>query len=136
MPQQVDVIKRWHSFQKSANFSTSQKKKKKTCSLRVQEKVSYDDYNLACIVTFPPFQNRGFGKLLIEFSTFLDHPMTPTTNCQLINRLLPNEAPIHTTKIPIAGYTRTPSIRSWPQRLHRLLGIRRPPFLAILTQRC
>ncbi|WWC62978.1 uncharacterized protein I303_105576 [Kwoniella dejecticola CBS 10117] len=36
-----------------------------------KEKLSYDDYNLACIVTFPPFQNRGFGKLLIEFSYYL-----------------------------------------------------------------
>lgn len=34
-----------------------------------KEKVSFDDYNLACIVTFPPFQGNGFGKLLIEFST-------------------------------------------------------------------
>ena len=33
-----------------------------------QEKVSYDDYNLACIITFPPFQKRGFGTLMIEFS--------------------------------------------------------------------
>ncbi|OXG26275.1 hypothetical protein C359_06512 [Cryptococcus neoformans Bt120] len=42
-----------------------------------KEKVSYDDYNLACIVTFPPFQNRGFGKLLIEFSYYLTkHPST------------------------------------------------------------
>jgi len=37
-------------------------------NLTNQEKVSYDNYNLACIITFPPFQNRGFGKLLIEFS--------------------------------------------------------------------
>ncbi|BEJ17139.1 hypothetical protein CspHIS471_0605400 [Cutaneotrichosporon sp. HIS471] len=36
-----------------------------------KEKTSYDDYNLACIVTFPPHQNRGFGKLLIEFSYYL-----------------------------------------------------------------
>ncbi|WWC71122.1 uncharacterized protein I206_105075 [Kwoniella pini CBS 10737] len=36
-----------------------------------KEKLSYDDFNLACIVTFPPFQNRGFGKLLIEFSYYL-----------------------------------------------------------------
>ncbi|KAK6907883.1 hypothetical protein I203_101884 [Kwoniella mangroviensis CBS 8507] len=42
-----------------------------------KEKISYDDYNLACIVTFPPFQNRGFGKLLIEFSYYLTkHPST------------------------------------------------------------
>jgi MOZ/SAS family len=30
--------------------------------------VSYDDYNLACIVTFPPFQKKGYGTLMIEFS--------------------------------------------------------------------
>ncbi|KAJ7182563.1 acyl-CoA N-acyltransferase [Mycena crocata] len=33
-----------------------------------KEKVSYDDYNLACIVTLPPFQRKGFGMLMIEFS--------------------------------------------------------------------
>ncbi|KAF8674699.1 MYST (SAS MOZ) family [Rhizoctonia solani] len=33
-----------------------------------QEKISYDDYNLACIVTLPPYQKRGYGMLLIEFS--------------------------------------------------------------------
>ncbi|KAF8307754.1 hypothetical protein DL93DRAFT_2087746 [Clavulina sp. PMI_390] len=33
-----------------------------------KEKLSYDDYNLACIVTFPPYQKKGYGMLLIEFS--------------------------------------------------------------------
>ncbi|KAF4584674.1 hypothetical protein EYR40_004660 [Pleurotus pulmonarius] len=33
-----------------------------------KEKLSYDDYNLACIITFPPYQRRGYGMLLIEFS--------------------------------------------------------------------
>lgn len=33
-----------------------------------KEKISYNDYNLACIVTFPPYQKRGFGSLMIEFS--------------------------------------------------------------------
>ncbi|GAC97051.1 histone acetyltransferase [Pseudozyma hubeiensis SY62] len=36
-----------------------------------KEKVSYDDYNLACIVTFPPFQRKSFGTLMIEFSYLL-----------------------------------------------------------------
>ncbi|ELU41339.1 MOZ/SAS family domain-containing protein [Rhizoctonia solani AG-1 IA] len=34
-----------------------------------QEKISYDDYNLACIVTLPPYQKRGYGMLLIEFNS-------------------------------------------------------------------
>ncbi|OCH88992.1 acyl-CoA N-acyltransferase [Obba rivulosa] len=33
-----------------------------------KEKVSYDDYNLACIVVFPPYQKKGYGMLMIEFS--------------------------------------------------------------------
>lgn len=36
-----------------------------------KEKVSWDNYNLACITIFPPFQKRGLGKLLIEYSYFL-----------------------------------------------------------------
>ncbi|KZP26050.1 hypothetical protein FIBSPDRAFT_820112 [Athelia psychrophila] len=33
-----------------------------------KEKTSYDDYNLACIITLPPYQRKGYGMLLIEFS--------------------------------------------------------------------
>ena len=33
-----------------------------------KEKVSPDGYNLACILTLPPYQRRGYGRLLIEFS--------------------------------------------------------------------
>ncbi|KAI0042216.1 acyl-CoA N-acyltransferase [Auriscalpium vulgare] len=31
-------------------------------------KVSYDDYNLACIIVLPPYQRQGYGMLMIEFS--------------------------------------------------------------------
>ena len=30
--------------------------------------MSAEDYNLACILTFPPFQRAGYGKLLISLS--------------------------------------------------------------------
>ncbi|KAE8269553.1 hypothetical protein A4X09_0g2774 [Tilletia walkeri] len=36
-----------------------------------KEKVSYEDYNLACIVTFPPYQRHGWGAMMIEFSYYL-----------------------------------------------------------------
>ncbi|CAD6884533.1 unnamed protein product [Tilletia caries] len=36
-----------------------------------KEKVSYEDYNLACIVTFPPYQRQGWGAMMIEFSYYL-----------------------------------------------------------------
>ena len=35
-----------------------------------QEKESTEDYNVACILTLPPYQRRGYGKLLIEFSEY------------------------------------------------------------------
>jgi len=35
-----------------------------------KEKESSEDYNVACILTLPPYQRKGYGKLLIEFSTF------------------------------------------------------------------
>ncbi|CAN0383003.1 unnamed protein product, partial [Ectocarpus sp. 13 AM-2016] len=31
-------------------------------------KSSPEEYNLACILTFPPFQRKGYGKLLISLS--------------------------------------------------------------------
>ncbi|KAH3767691.1 HAM group protein [Pelomyxa schiedti] len=33
-----------------------------------KQKNSPDDYNLACILTLPPFQRKGYGKMLISFS--------------------------------------------------------------------
>ncbi|KAK4051620.1 hypothetical protein OIV83_002760 [Microbotryomycetes sp. JL201] len=47
-----------------------------------KEKNSYDDYNLACIVTFPPYRQKGWATLLIEFSyeitrRFSETPGTP-----------------------------------------------------------
>ena len=34
---------------------------------RSKEKVSPEEYNLACILTFPPYQRKGYGKFLISF---------------------------------------------------------------------
>lgn len=33
-----------------------------------KEKESTEDYNVACILTLPQYQRKGYGKLLIEFS--------------------------------------------------------------------
>ncbi|XP_072025620.1 histone acetyltransferase KAT5-like isoform X2 [Amphiura filiformis] len=38
-----------------------------------KEKESTEDYNVACILTLPPYQRKGYGKLLIEFSYVLSH---------------------------------------------------------------
>jgi Histone acetyltransferase (MYST family) len=35
-----------------------------------KEKESTEDYNVACILTMPPYQRKGYGKLLIEFSKY------------------------------------------------------------------
>ena len=36
--------------------------------MSLQEKESPDGNNLACILTLPPFQRKGYGKYLIAFS--------------------------------------------------------------------
>lgn len=36
-----------------------------------KERVSFDNFNLACINVFPPFQKRGLGRLLISYSYYL-----------------------------------------------------------------
>jgi histone acetyltransferase MYST1 len=33
-----------------------------------KEKLSWDNFNLACILVFPPFQRRGYGTILMAFS--------------------------------------------------------------------
>lgn len=35
--------------------------------LLMQEKHSEESYNLACILTLPPYQRKGYGKFLIAF---------------------------------------------------------------------
>ena len=42
------------------------------CSLLLvfQEKESPDGNNVACILTLPPFQRKGYGKFLIAFSKY------------------------------------------------------------------
>ena len=48
------------------------KSQRRTITLHVsfQEKESTEDYNVACILTLPPYQRKGYGKLLIEFSKY------------------------------------------------------------------
>ncbi len=38
-----------------------------------KELLSMENYNLACICVFPPFQRRQLGFLLISFSYYLSH---------------------------------------------------------------
>lgn len=35
-----------------------------------QEKTSFLNYNVSCILTLPPYQRQGYGRLLIDFSEY------------------------------------------------------------------
>ena len=39
-----------------------------SCRYFSKEKSSEDGYNLACILTLPPYQRKGYGKFLISIS--------------------------------------------------------------------
>lgn len=51
-----------------------------------QEKISYDDYNLACIVVLPPYQKKGYGMLMIEFSACRCSSISRATNDLCLHR--------------------------------------------------
>jgi hypothetical protein len=36
----------------------------------LKEKDSAFGYNLSCLLCLPPYQRKGYGKLLIQFSTY------------------------------------------------------------------
>ena len=42
---------------------------KNVCVLLLQEKNSFLNYNVSCILTMPQYMRQGFGKMLIDFST-------------------------------------------------------------------
>lgn len=83
----------------------------------IQEKVSYDDYNLACIMTLPPYQKQGFGMLLIEFS--MSSGSLLTLNGWHHSVILRLRAVATCWE---SGNTRTTFIRSWASQLHCILG--------------
>lgn len=36
-----------------------------------KEKFSVNNYNVSCILTFPPYQRHGYGRMLIDFSKLI-----------------------------------------------------------------
>lgn len=39
-------------------------------SILIQEKNSFLNYNVSCILTMPQYMRQGFGKMLIDFSKY------------------------------------------------------------------
>lgn len=56
--------------QNTQNFADAELATESACVYRYfsKEKSSEDGYNLACILTLPPYQRKGYGKFLISIS--------------------------------------------------------------------
>ena len=53
-----------------------------------QEKYSAEDYNLACILTLPPYQRKGYGRFLITFGEFRSPFCPPGLNFVFVGSIV------------------------------------------------
>jgi len=66
-----------------------------------KEKYSPDDYNVACILTLPPYQRKGYGRLLIQFSMWAHHNVAAVVWTSADRTLAAREPHM---RHPLAGY--------------------------------
>src|ERR1700722_14887869 len=92
--------------------------------MSVQEKVSYDDYNLATILVLPPYQRHGYGMLMIEFSE--------SNMLAIIKFRDSDRSRLRTlTSFRQGRNPRAPAIRPWVAELPFILGINTGSFFEV-----
>ncbi|GAA5911755.1 hypothetical protein JCM5296_001313 [Sporobolomyces johnsonii] len=89
-----------------------------------KEKISYDDYNLACIVVFPPFRQKGWATLLIEFSYELSRRLssTPGTPERPLSDLGQKGYLAHWTAVLVRYFRAIFSLRSEPPLIDSVIA--------------
>ncbi|GEM11115.1 histone acetyltransferase [Rhodotorula toruloides] len=88
-----------------------------------KEKISYDDYNLACIVVFPPFRQKGWATLLIEFSYELSRcfSSTPGTPERPLSELGQKGYLAHWTAVLVRYFRAVFALRSEPPSIESFM---------------
>ncbi|GAA5970888.1 hypothetical protein JCM11641_004495 [Rhodosporidiobolus odoratus] len=89
-----------------------------------KEKLSYDDYNLACIVVFPPFRQKGWATLLIEFSYELSRRLsaTPGTPERPLSELGEKGYLAHWTAVLVRYFRAIFALRAEPPHIDAVLA--------------
>jgi hypothetical protein len=105
------------------DFGTPFKKKLADYNV-MQEKVSYDDYNLACIITLPPYQRKGYGMLMIEFSEYYSfaEALYDLTFCPRLRTI---------SSCRQSWNPRTTTLRPRAPQLPDILGVNSDPILPV-----
>ncbi len=73
-----------------------------------KDKESRDNYNLACILTLPPYQRKGYGSFLIDFSyalskkegNFMGTPERPLSDLGNVRALCAHGSPYQHAQYP------------------------------------